>query len=324
MGVVYRARQRSLNRPVALKMILAGRHASADDIQRFKNEAEAAANLDHPHIVPVYEVGEHDGYSYLAMKLIDGPSLADVVGSGKWEVGSKDGNHQAARLIATVSRAVHHAHQRGVLHRDLKPSNILLDGQGQPFVTDFGLARRVEGDSELTQSGAILGSPPYMAPEQASGHNRAITISTDVYGLGAVLYTLLTGRPPFQGGSVVETLDKVRHQAPEPPRGVGRRVDRDLETVCLKCLEKEPEHRHVSALAMAEDLERWLEGKPIQARPIGQVGQALRWCRRKPVVAGLTGLVFLLMLAGLVVLLVSNALIRREQTRTVRSSTSTE
>jgi hypothetical protein len=202
MGVVYKARDLSLNRNVALKMLQAGMLASDDDLRRFQNEAEAVAALDHPHIVPIFEVGRYEEQRYLSMKLIDGPSLDHRLGEYS--------NHPetAARLVATVAEAVHHAHQRGILHRDLKPSNILIDGQGQPHVTDFGLAKRVEEDSEVTQSGAILGTPAYMSPEQASGKRRgAITTATDVYGLGAVLYALLTGRGPFAGESVAETLD---------------------------------------------------------------------------------------------------------------------
>ena len=208
MGVVYRARQLSLNRPVALKMILAGTLASEADLRRFRNEAEAVATLDHPGIVPIFEVGIHEGQSYLGMKLIEGGSLADRLPE------YTDDPRSAAKLLASVARAVHHAHQRGVLHRDLKPSNILVDRQGQPHVTDFGLARRIEGGGELTQSGALLGSPPYMAPEQTTGHRGEVTTSTDVYGLGAVLYAMLAGRPPFRADSVMETIDQVRRRLP--------------------------------------------------------------------------------------------------------------
>jgi tetratricopeptide (TPR) repeat protein len=293
MGVVYRARQRSLNRLVALKMLRSGGLADGDDARRFRLEAEAVAQLDHPNIVPIHEVGEHDGSSYFTMKLIEGTSLA------RRPPGPAADPRASARIVAIVARAVHHAHQRGILHRDLKPSNILIDAEGQPHVTDFGLAKRVEAESELTRSGEILGTPSYMAPEQASGKIRAITTATDVHGLGAVLYALLTGKPPFRGDSALETLDKVRREPPEPPSGVGRHVDRDLETICLKCLEKESERRYGSALALAEDLEHWLRGEPIAARPVGRLERTWRWCRLNPLVATLIALVLFLLIVGL-------------------------
>jgi tetratricopeptide (TPR) repeat protein len=303
VGVVYRARQRGLNRDVALKMLRAGVLADSDDRRRFRFEAEAVARLDHPNIVPVHEVGNHDGFSYLAMKLVEGSSLARRVGD------YADDPKAAARLVAAVARAIHHAHQRGILHRDLKPSNILVDAQGQPHVTDFGLARRVAGDSDLTRSGDVVGTAPYMAPEQATGRRGSTTVATDVYGLGAVLYALLSGRPPFQADSPLETLDQVRQKAPEPPGRNGRSVDLDPATICLKCLEKEPERRYPSALALAEDLERWLRGEPIAARPVGRLGRAWRWYRRNPVVAGLTSLVVTLLVAGVVGLALGNRLL---------------
>jgi tetratricopeptide (TPR) repeat protein len=300
------ARQQSLNRTVALKVHRGSSLADGDDLRRFRLEAEAVAHLDHPSIVPIYEIGEHDGLSYFAMKLIEGGSLAQRLPALAADP------RGAARLVATVARAVHYAHQRGVLHRDLKPSNIVIDALGQPHITDFGLAKRVEDDSGLTQSGAILGSPSYMAPEQACGKTRAITTATDVYGLGAVLYTLLAGKPPFQGDSALETLEKVRRDPPEPPSGVSRRVDRDLETICLKCLEKEPERRYGSALAVAEDLEGWLRGEPIAARPVGRLEQVWRWCRANPLVAGLASLVVFLLIAGLIGLVIGNQLLARQ------------
>ncbi len=319
MGVVFLARQRSLNRPVAVKMLLAGALMSDADEQRFRQEAEAAANLDHPNIVPIFEVGRHDGHSYFSMKLIEGRSLAQ--GLAEFAADQK----ALARLISIVARAVHHAHQRGVLHRDLKPSNILLSGgpdipigQLEPHVTDFGLAKRIEGDPELTQSGAIVGTPSYMAPEQASGKKGGVTVATDVYGLGAVLYTILAGKPPFQGDSVLETIAQVKDRALDPPSRHGCRIDRDLETICLKCLEKEPGRRYVSAEAVAEDLERWSAGIPILARPISRAERSWRWCRRNPVVAALTSTVAALLALALVGLVISNLMIARERAEVAR------
>jgi eukaryotic-like serine/threonine-protein kinase len=270
MGIVYRARQRSLNRLVALKVMRDGPAASADDARRFRNEAQAVASLDHPQIVPIYEVGEQGGFSFFSMKLAEGGSLADRIPV------YADDLRAAARLLAAVARAVHHAHERGILHRDLKPSNILIDDRGEPLVADFGLARRVEGECDLTQTGTVLGTPAYMAPEQATGQKGAVTTATDIHGLGAILYALLTGGPPFRGDSPLATLEQVREHTPEPPSTIRRSIDHDLETICLKCLEKESRQRYASALAVAEDLERWQSGRPILARPVGPVEHAWR------------------------------------------------
>jgi WD40 repeat protein len=304
MGVVYKARQVSLNRVVALKMILAGQLASAADVARFQAEAVAAGKLDHPNIVPIYEVGEHQGQHYFSMKLVEGGNLQahQAQAHGPQPVGLRE----AARLLAAVARAVHHAHQRGILHRDLKPGNILLDAQGRPHVTDFGLARRVEGDSRLTQSGAIVGTPAYMPPEQARAEKQ-LTVAGDVYSLGAILYELLTGRPPFRAATPLDTLMQVVEREPERPRALDPRVPRDLETVCLKCLEKDPGRRYGSAEALADDLERWLSGESVQARHASAWERGVKWARRRPALAALVGVILLATVALLGVGLYYNA-----------------
>jgi serine/threonine protein kinase/Tfp pilus assembly protein PilF len=306
MGVVFEARQISLKRRVALKMIRTGFLATPADRQRFRAEAEAAASLDHPHIVPIYDVGELEGQPYFTMKLVSGGSLADSLSRFVSDP------RTAAGLLVMIARAAHHAHQHAILHRDLKPANILLDAEGQPHVTDFGLAKQLASDTSMTQSGEIVGSPVYMAPEQAAGQKRAVTTATDVYGLGAILYALLTGRPPFRGETPLEALQQVREVEPTPPRHLNPRVDRDLETICLKCLQKERHRRYDSAAALADDLGRWLAGKPILARPISLLARLSRWCRRKPV-AATAALLLTVVLAGLPV---STYLIWREQQRT--------
>lgn len=273
MGVVYRARQLSLDRVVALKMIRRGDLASDADLARFRAESLAAAQLDHPHIVPVYEVGEVDGNPYFTMKYVEGTTLARRLASGPLPP------REAAALLAPVCRAIHYAHERHVLHRDLKPSNILLDTEGRPLVTDFGLAKRIASETQLTNTGAVLGTPCYMAPEQAAGSRGLVGPASDVYSLGAVLYELLTGRPPFQAATAMETVLLVLEQEPVPPHVVQPRADRELEMVALKCLQKPVDLRYPSAAALADDLERYLANEPVSARS-GQFGQIIgRWFR---------------------------------------------
>jgi WD40 repeat protein len=281
MGVVFHARQMSLNRPVALKMILAGQLANETDVKRFYTEAEAAANLDHPGIVPIYEVGQHEGQHYFSMGFVDGQSLSQRLAAGPLPP------REAAALMVKVAEAIEFAHQRGVIHRDLKPGNILLDRNGYPRVTDFGLAKKLQSDSGLTGSGQIMGTPSYMPPEQAGGNRGAVGPAADVYALGATLYALITGRPPFQAATAMDTVLQVLGAEPVPPRRLNPTLDRDIETICLKCLEKEPGKRYASAAALAAELNRFLAGEPILARPIGAPARLWRWCRRRPVVAGL-------------------------------------
>lgn len=280
MGVVYKAKQRKLNRVVALKMILSGQLASSEEVRRFYSEAAAAAKLDHPGIVPIHEVNELEGQHFFSMGLVDGCSLSEQLRDGPLPT------RRAAELMVCVAEAVEYAHQRGIVHRDLKPGNILLARDGQPKVTDFGLAKTVESDSGLTATGQVLGTPSYMPPEQAAGRIEEIGPVSDVYSLGAVLYCLLTGRPPFQSANVVETIRQVLEREPASPRTLNPAIDRDLQTICLKCLEKNPEDRFASAREFAEELQRYLRGEPIRSRPIGPVTRSWRWCKRKPVVAG--------------------------------------
>jgi eukaryotic-like serine/threonine-protein kinase len=282
MGAVYRARQLNLQREVALKVILAGQLASAAEVRRFRVEAEAAAMLDHPHIVSIFEIGEHEGHHFFSMKLVEGETLSQRISSGK----SQMANGYAAQLVATLARAVHYAHQRGVLHRDLKPGNILIDRDGRPHVTDFGLAKLVEHDSNLTRSAAIMGSPNYMAPEQAAGHARESTTAADVYSLGAILYEVLTGHPPFESKSATQTVRLVLETDPVSPSAHNRAVSPDLATICLKCLEKEPTRRYASAELLAEELDRFRRGEPILARPVSSSERLWRWSKRQPALAG--------------------------------------
>jgi WD40 repeat protein len=290
MGVVYQARQCSLNRTVALKMILAGQLATDTDVKRFYTEAESAANLDHPGIVPIYEVGQHEGQHYFSMGFIDGQSLSQRLTEGPLP------DREAAELVRRVSEAIEYAHQHGVIHRDLKPANILLDPNGNPRVTDFGLAKKVQGDSGLTGSGQIMGTPSYMPPEQAGGRRGEVGPAADVYALGATLYCMVTGRPPFQAATAMDIVLQVISDEPIPPRRLNPAVDRDIETICLKCLEKEPARRYASAQALAQELARFLAGEPILARPIGVPARFWRWCRRRPVVASLGAAVAALIL----------------------------
>jgi tetratricopeptide (TPR) repeat protein len=294
MGVVYKARQISLNRDVAVKMIRNAEFASADQIRRFQNEAESVALFDHPGIVPIYEVGNHEDQRYFSMKLIEGEGLDKQLKASPLEP------RIAAKLVAEIAEAIHHAHQRGLLHRDLKPSNILIDADWRPHVTDFGLSKRIEGTSGLTVSGAIMGTPAYMAPEQALGRNSQVTTASDVYGLGGILYAALTGRDPFDGESVLETLEKVRQTPPEIPSRINKELPSDLEVICLKCLEKDPKRRYLSAQDLADDLHRWLNGEPIFARPVSTMARGWMWCKRKPALAGLSGGLAVALVGGVI------------------------
>jgi serine/threonine-protein kinase len=287
-GVVYRAHQKSLNRTVALKVIGLGQWATEAHLKRFRREAEAAASLDHPRIVPIHEVGEREGCCYFSMNLVEGSQLDEVVRREPMPL------RRAAELIAKLARAVHYAHEHGILHRDIKPGNILLDQQGEPHLTDFGLARLVETESTVTRTMEVLGTPSYMAPEQAVGNNAAITKATDVYGLGAVLYQLLTGHPPFAGGTTFETVRLVLDTEPRQPRLLNPKIDRDFNTICLKCLEKDPKRRYASAVALAEDLERWLKHEPIRAHRSGIFTRGKKWLRRNPSIAVMAAMLLVL------------------------------
>jgi serine/threonine protein kinase len=316
MGVVYKARQTRPHRVVALKVIRAGEHAGPEELARFRREAEAAAPLQHPHIVHVYEVGEHAGCPYFSLEYVEGGSLDKALD------GTPQGADTAARLVEALARAMDYAHQRGVIHRDLKPANILLqkaEGSRQkavgrreddsaycllptafclPKITDFGLAKRLDVEGAHTRTGVVLGTPSYMAPEQAAGLAKEVGPAADVYALGAILYELLTGRPPFKAATVLETLEQVRSHEPVPPRRLQPKVPRDLETVCLKALAKAPAGRYPTAAALADDLGRFLRGEPIRARPVGRTERLGRWCRRNPVVAGLVTALVLTVAGG--------------------------
>ncbi len=314
MGVVYKARQVGLGRVVALKMILAGEYAGPDDVARFRHEAAAAAQLQHPNIVQIHEIGEQDGRPFFAMEFVDGGSLKKKLD------GTPLPARRAAQLLETLARAVHHAHESGVIHRDLKPANILLASGGRqpsddgepsgdlrlplawdeytPKVTDFGLAKRLDSQLGQTQSGAIMGTAPYMAPEQAAGESKHVGPASDVHALGAILYELLTGRPPFQASSLLETLEQVRFQEPVPPSHLQPKLPRDLETICLKCLQKEPSKRYASARDLADDLRRFRQDKPILAKPIRVWERGWKWARRRPAVAGLLAMLTMAVSGG--------------------------
>ena len=340
MGVVFKARQISLNRIVALKRILSGRLSGNEEVQGFRAEAEAAANLDHPNIVPVHEVGEQDGQHFFSMGFVDGESLADRLKDGPLPP------REAVTLLKTIAEAIAYAHEKGIVHRDLKPGNILLASGGRhsepgrvagdhveshttakesrasvarddtarldsPKITDFGLAKNIAADSGMTSTGQILGTPSYMPPEQAAGRTEQIGPLSDVYSLGAMLYATLTGRPPFQAANVAETLGQVLEQDPVSPRTLNTSVDRDLETICLKCLEKDPQRRYASAADLAAELDRFLAGKPIYARPVGRAERLWRWSRRNRLVAALSSTALLLLIAVAVVGMVGFALTTR-------------
>jgi WD40 repeat protein/serine/threonine protein kinase len=292
MGVVYRARQISLDRIVAVKMLLAGPLAGKDFIQRFRTESAAVASLQHPNIVAIHEVGFTDGQHFFAMDYVEGLTLAELVAKGPLPA------RQAATYLKTIAEAIHFAHERNVLHRDLKPSNVLIDSAtDMPRVTDFGLAKRLEAETELTLSGQLLGSPNYVSPEQAAARRGTVGKRSDVYALGAILYHLLTGRPPFQGETLTDVLRQLADNEPPAPRLLTPRVPQDIETICVKCLQKEPSRRYQSARDLADELGRFLRNEPIEARPVSQLAKAWRWCRRKPALASLATATGALLLA---------------------------
>jgi WD40 repeat protein/tRNA A-37 threonylcarbamoyl transferase component Bud32 len=312
MGVVYRAREVRLNRACALKMVLAGAHASPEARVRFLVEAEAVAKLHHPNVVQIHRIGEADGLPFLELEYIAGGTLAAAIAGTPWPA------RRAAELVEPLARALAEAHGRGLVHRDLKPGNVLLEPDGTPKIIDFGLAKALGAEGGLTATDSVVGSPSYMAPEQAGGNAKSVGPAADVYSLGAILYELLTGRPPFRGATVLETLEQVKTAEPVPPSRLVPRLPRDVETVCLKCLQKDPARRYGSAAALAEDLRRFRAGEPILARPVGAAERAARWCRRNPVVAGLLAALLLVLGGGLAV--VTALYVRADRLRTLADS----
>ncbi|MBX3745556.1 MAG: protein kinase [Verrucomicrobiae bacterium] len=310
MGVVYRARQRSLGRTVAVKLLLLGRHASQESIQRFHREAQAVASLRHPHIVAIHEIGECDGQPFFSMEYVEGLNLAELIRAGPLAP------REAATHARTIAEAVHHAHNQGILHRDLKPSNILVDAFGGLRITDFGLARPLDGSSDLTETGRVLGTPHYLAPEAATGRIEEVGPPSDLYAIGAILYELLTGRPPFLAQSIPETLLRIRETDPVSLRRLNPALPEDLETICLKCLEKSPAARYATAQALADDLDRWLRHEPIRARPVSHVERLFKWTRRNPRTAGLLLLSCTAAAALIATLVVSHLQVRAANART--------
>jgi eukaryotic-like serine/threonine-protein kinase len=295
MGVVYRAIELSTQRTVCIKMLIGGQFASPEARRRFHLETEAGARLDHPNIVPIYRTGDAHGVPYFVMKFIEGTSLENVTREH-----FRGHPHEAVALIAKLCRAVHFAHARGILHRDLKPANVLIDTQGEPHITDFGLAKRIDDDTSQTRTGTIVGTPDYMSPEQASGRNDLVTVTSDVYSLGSMLFDLLTGQPPFRSATIVETLTRVAREPARIPATLNHKVSRDLETICLRCLEKDPNRRFQSAAALADELARYLRGEPIESRAISSGERLWRWCRRNPVLAALSASLLVLAVAAMI------------------------
>jgi len=317
MGVVYKARPERLNRLVALKMILAGEFAGAEAAARFYAEAEAVARLQHPQVVQIFRIGDHKGHPYLEMEFVEGGSLADRLDGTPWRPA------EAARLLESLALAMHHAHRRGIIHRDLKPANILLTSDGIPKVTDFGLAKSLGADEGLTRTDSIIGSPSYMAPEQTGGNVQPVGPATDVYALGAILYELLTGRPPFRAATVLETLELVKSAEPASFSRIQPGLPMDIETIALKCLQKDPARRYASAEALAADLRRFIAGEPVLARPVGSVERWFKWARRRPLTAGLAVISAVSTVLLIVVLAITNVMIRQQQSRTLEEQAKT-